>query len=40
MSAARNQRIRAKKKIKALVAKLTPEEAEKLAKELKEKQND
>ena len=40
MSAARNQRIRAEKKIKQIIAKLTPEEVKALEEELKETTNE
>jgi hypothetical protein len=39
MSAARNQRIRAEKKIKNLISKLTPEQAKELETKLEEQQN-
>lgn len=39
MSAARNQRIRAEKKIKKLIANLTPEEVKALEEQLKEATN-
>ena len=38
MSKARNQRLRAKRKIQKLAAKLTPEQAEQLLKELESEQ--